>query len=135
MALGRQRTLPFTHTTVKSCCRASSLRQLNGEPAPWRVAEKPSQVIINSLNQLRRRNSPSVAERRPTRFCNAMTSRTKPSSMRARSSLPWGPRLPSAVSGPRRRTLASLSPAGRSRLPTWSARNGGVVLAGISSPA
>ena len=67
-ALGRQRTLPLTHTTVKSCRWFSSLRQLKGDAAPWRVAEKPSQVIISSLNQLRRRNSPSVAERKPTRF-------------------------------------------------------------------
>src|SRR3954451_9225902 len=62
-----------------------------------------------------RRNSPSVAVRRPASRCSAMPSRI-PSSSIARSS-----------SGARPCSRASSRLGGRSRLPTWSARNGGVV--------
>src|SRR5919112_5656264 len=73
-----------------------------------------------------RRNSPSVAVRRPTSSCSLTTSRIASSSTARSSSSPiW----PSAC-----RERASSSRCGRSRLPTWSARNGGVSLMLIRSP-
>src|SRR4028119_356487 len=66
-----------------------------------------------------RRNSPSVADWRPTSSCIPTTSRIAPSSA-ARSS--------SAVARPAAKSSRALrSSGGRSRLPTWSARKGGVV--------
>src|SRR4051794_1235816 len=64
-----------------------------------------------------RRNSPSVADWRPTSSC-IRTSSAMASSSTARNSS--GPRRPAANS-----SRASSSFRGRRRLPTWSARNGG----------
>ena len=73
-----------------------------------------------------RRNSPSVAERRPTSSCSRTTSRIASSSMPRSSSASISPggeaaRAPRSSSG------------GRSRLPTWSARNGGASRGAIRS--
>ena len=64
-----------------------------------------------------RRNSPSVAAFRPTSACMATTWRIASSSTVRSSS---ADSLPFAWS-----SRAVSSAAGRSRLPTWSARNGG----------
>src|SRR3954462_7687572 len=70
-----------------------------------------------------RRNSPSVAVRSPASRWSATTSRMAASSTSRRpgssSSRAWC------------RARASRSSGGRSRLPTWSARNGGSVLAAM----
>src|SRR5690242_5915669 len=65
-----------------------------------------------------RRNSPSVADFSPTSRCIATTSRIASSSAAFR---PSSSRSPLACCA-----RASSSFCGRSRLPTWSARNGGV---------
>src|SRR6476660_1806952 len=66
-----------------------------------------------------RRNSPSVALRRPMSRWTATTSRMASSSMSRR---------PSGLSCPAARSARAWSRCGgRRRLPTWSARNGGVV--------
>src|SRR5919108_5970069 len=67
-----------------------------------------------------RRNSPSVADCNPTSSCFRTISRMA-SSSRARSSS--ASMRPAAAS-----SRACRSCEGRSRLPTWSARNGGIVL-------
>ena len=70
-----------------------------------------------------RRNSPSVAVCRPTSSCIATTSRMASSSaaFSASSSI-----VPAAWS-----SRAFSSDSGRSRLPTWSALNGGLSLCAI----
>src|SRR5262249_29339880 len=66
-----------------------------------------------------RRNSPSVASPRPSSSCFLMTVSISPSSTALSSA---------AVLAPFSRLVrASLSAAGRRKLPTWSARNGGLV--------
>src|SRR6478609_3631702 len=71
-----------------------------------------------------RRNSPSVAVRIPASRCRATTSRIALSS---------ASRNPASSRSPDRcRARASSSAGGRSRLPTWSARNGGSVRAAMS---
>src|SRR5438034_541358 len=74
---------------------------------------------MKSMCQEARRNSPSVADCRPSSSCILTTSRIARSSTK-RSSTPEI--LPRANS-----SRARNSSGGRSRLPTWSARNGGVV--------
>src|SRR3954454_13664310 len=79
---------------------------------------------MKSMCQVARRNSPSVAERRPTSSWSETTSRIASSSIALSSSAPI-------------RSLAKSSRAlsragGRSRLPTWSARYGGVSRAAIA---
>src|SRR4051794_23247900 len=66
-----------------------------------------------------RRNSPSVIERRPVASWRRMTSTIASSSIARRSS---GEMRPLALS-----SRACSTSGGRSRLPTWSARKGGVV--------
>ena len=76
---------------------------------------------MKSMCQDSRRNSPSVTDCRPTASWRRMTSRIAASSI-ARSS--------SSSIGPGGAVLAGLSTSGgRSRLPTWSARKGGLVRA------
>ena len=83
------------------------------------VRSMPPILWMKSMCHAVRRNSPSVAACNPTRSCMATTSRI-------------------ALSSAARSTVMSISPAscaarvassagGRSRLPTWSARNGGSV--------
>src|SRR6266508_3422579 len=74
---------------------------------------------MKSMCQEARRNSPSVADCRPTSRCIATTSRIASSSTPRSSSLGMRPAAWSSRAWSSRR--------GRSRLPTWSARNGGVV--------
>ena len=66
-----------------------------------------------------RRNSPSVAARRPMSSCSATTSRIASSSTARRRAASIRPAAKS--------WRACTSARGRSRLPTWSARNGGSV--------
>ena len=66
-----------------------------------------------------RRNSPSVAACSPTRSCMATTSRIAASSAARSAATSISPAACAARAASRR--------AGRSRLPTWSARNGGSV--------
>jgi len=75
---------------------------------------------MKSMCQEVRRNSPSVADCRPMSSCVRTTSRIASSST-ARSA--------SAVIAPAARSWRAWSSfRGRSRLPTWSARNGGRLL-------
>src|SRR4051794_8797102 len=68
-----------------------------------------------------RRSSPSVTVRRPASRCSAMTSRIASSSAARRTAASMSPALKAA--------RARRSASGRRRLPTWSARKGGVVRA------
>ena len=68
-----------------------------------------------------RRNSPSVAACRPTRSCIATAARIASSSA-ARSAV-------TSISPDACAARAASRAGGRSRLPTWSARNGGTALA------
>src|SRR5918992_2606930 len=73
---------------------------------------------MKSMCQDARRNSPSVADWSPTSLCIQTTSRIASSSTaRSRSADSCPAAKPSR---------ASRSSGGRSRLPTWSARNGGL---------
>ena len=76
---------------------------------------------MKSMCQDSRRNSPSVIDWRPTASWRRMTSRIAASSISfsAASSM-----VPAA-----RSSRASRTSGGRSRLPTWSARKGGLVRA------
>src|SRR3954470_12000491 len=74
---------------------------------------------MKSMCQEARRNSPSVADLRPTCSCLATTSRIASSSIPRSSSASIAPVLKSS--------RAFRSCGGRSRLPTWSARYGGLV--------
>src|SRR3954447_19427428 len=82
---------------------------------------------MKSMCQEARRNSPSVAERSPAASCLATTSRIASSSMPRSSDASMRPSLKSS--------RACRSCGGRSRLPTWSARNGGGGGAGLSGGA
>src|SRR5580698_6797244 len=78
---------------------------------------------MKSMCQDARRNSPSVADCRPTSSCIWIAAGITSSSTAVRSAaLIW----PAAKS-----SRAISSRWGRSRLPTWSARNGGLVLRGM----
>src|SRR4051794_27676524 len=81
---------------------------------------------MKSMCQDARRNSPSVAVRRPTSCCIRTASRIASSSTARSSSSSSAP----SACFPR----ASSSRCGRSRLPTWSARNGGVSRKLMASP-
>src|SRR5919202_3401110 len=74
---------------------------------------------MKSMCQDARRNSPSVADWSPTSSCLATISRIASSSTPRSSAASIRPASKSA--------RASSSRRGRSRLPTWSARNGGFV--------
>src|SRR6266487_874504 len=81
---------------------------------------------MKSMCHQSRRNSPSVTSCMPTDSCFATASRMC-LSCRARSA--------SALISPRfALTRASCSSAGRKRLPTWSARKGGVVRCAMVTP-
>src|SRR3954467_14643559 len=79
---------------------------------------------MKSMCHEARRNSPSVAERSPTSSCLRTTSRMASSSTPRSSSASMSPALKSS--------RACNSCGGRSRLPTWSARNGGRVRAAMA---
>src|SRR4029077_1775841 len=79
----------------------------------------PSRPRKKSKCHHERRNSPSVAHCRPMSSCFLMPAAISRSSMALRVS--------AVISPFWRLARASLSAAGRSRLPTWSARNGGEV--------
>ena len=81
---------------------------------------------MKSVCHSARRNSPSVAERSPAASCIATASRIASSSAR----VSWSAVMVPAAWSARARSSAG----GRSRLPTWSARNGGVVR-GAMAPA
>ena len=83
----------------------------------WRSA--PSSPHRKSRCHHERRNSPSVIDLRPTSSCFAMTFSISRSSTALSASAPISPRW--------RCSRACLTGAERSRLPTWSARNGGLV--------
>src|SRR5713226_7440427 len=123
IGLSRQRIGALIHSRENACSAPPWFLQVISV-VPERSAERP-QFITSSSHQLRRRNSPSVTARSPTRSCIAITSRMHASSTARNSASLWGPRFWSAVCGPSSRSRASLSFCGRSRLPTWSARNGG----------
>src|SRR5579859_4432954 len=75
---------------------------------------------MKSMCQDARRNSPSVADCRPTSSCIAIAPGITSSSTARRSA---------AVIVPAAKSSRAISSRwGRSRLPTWSARNGGLVL-------
>src|ERR1700682_5628552 len=76
----------------------------------------PSKPCRKSMCHQSRRNSPSVIDCRPTSSCSLTTSRMCRSSACFSASADISPVL--------RFARASCSALGRSRLPTWSARNG-----------
>src|SRR3954463_3740753 len=81
---------------------------------------------MKSMCQVARRNSPSVTDRNPTSSCMRTASSIAASSAALR---PSSSSLPAACA-----SRASCSSGGRSRLPTWSARNGGLVRSDIEPP-
>ena len=81
---------------------------------------------MKSMCQEARRNSPSVTDCSPASSCMRTTSRIASSSACAR---PASSSRPAACA-----SRASSSSGGRSRLPTWSARNGGRVRSDMHSP-
>src|SRR3954468_9412116 len=81
---------------------------------------------MKSMCQVARRNSPSVTDWSPTSSCMRTTSSIAASSAAFR---PSSSSLPAACA-----SRASCSSGGRSRLPTWSARNGGLVRSDIETP-
>src|SRR5215207_9924935 len=82
-------------------------------------SEMPPSWRMKSMCHEWRRNSPSVASLRPTSRCSAIAPRIASSSAARSASASIVPALKSA--------RACVSAAGRRRLPTWSARNGGRV--------
>src|SRR5256885_16526665 len=90
---------------------------------PWNVANRltvrstPSKPWMKSMCHHSRRNSPSVTACRPTSSCSLTTLRMCWSSALRSSSAEISPFF--------RFARTSCSSRGRSRLPTWSARNGG----------
>src|SRR5262245_96337 len=89
---------------------------------PWSDSNSstPSSMLKKSKCHQERRNSPSVASCRPMSSCCLMIFSISRSSTALSSA---------AVIAPfSRLARASLSAAGRRKLPTWSARNGGLVL-------
>src|SRR3989442_9560977 len=125
--LGRQAILPVTLNSENPWVMPDSSRHLSFAE-PVRSASKPFQPMMSSSHQLRRRNSPSVHALSPTRSCMAMTSRMHSSSTARSSALSCGPMALVGVCGPRNCSRARFSLSGRSRLPTWSARNGGFII-------
>src|SRR3954453_1898546 len=83
----------------------------------WRSA--PSSPQRKSRCHQERRNSPSVTACRPTSSCFLMTRSISRSSTALRSA--------ALISPLARFSRACFNDAGRRRLPTWSARNGGLV--------
>src|SRR3954447_8096427 len=81
---------------------------------------------MKSMCQVARRNSPSVTDWSPTSSCMRTTSSIAASSAAFK---PSSSSLPPACA-----SRASCSSGGRSRLPTWSARNGGLVRSDIETP-
>src|SRR3954464_5201815 len=83
------------------------------------VRSTPSKPWMKSMCHQSRRNSPSVIACRPSDSCSLTTSRM---------SLSWMLLSSASESSPRRfLARASCRSWGRSRLPTWSARNGGFI--------
>src|SRR6267378_4072620 len=91
------------------------------------VMPTPSSRAMKSRCQKSRRYSPSVTTRRPSASCFATAARMYRPSTSLSSA---------AVRAPAFALLrASRSSGGRSRLPTWSARNGGVVTISVEDHA
>src|SRR5215213_2022998 len=96
-------------------------------PSPWNlsaycpcVAVMPSKPVRKSTCQKPRRNSPSVTDCRPAASCSATAFLMEVFSTSVNDCREILPALKSA--------RACLSSGGRNRLPTWSARNGGLLL-------
>src|SRR5262245_22260816 len=86
----------------------------------------PVSLARKSKCHQERRNSPSVASFRPTEACRCTTFSISRSSALRRSS--------GVISPFSSLARASLMRGGRNRLPTSSARNGGLVLCMVSTP-
>ncbi len=91
----------------------------NAMPVSITCFSTPSRPQRKSRCHQERRNSPSVTAWRPTSSCFLMTRSISRSSTAVNSA--------AVISPLARFSRATLSAAGRSRLPTWSARNGGLV--------
>src|SRR5665213_3364666 len=99
-----------------------SLRVVTAANAmPWSITcfSMPSRPQRKSRCHQERRNSPSVTDCRPTSSCFLMTRSISRSSISLSA--------PALISPLMRCSRAFFSAAGRNRLPTWSARNGGLV--------
>src|ERR1700730_4620349 len=88
---------------------------------PWSMTWRstPSRPQRKSRCHHERRNSPSVTERSPASSCFLITRSISRSSIVARSAADISPFA--------RFSRASFNALGRNRLPTWSARNGGLL--------
>src|SRR5882672_551985 len=99
---------------------------IGGMSSAWKfipvagLSVTPSSCFTKSRCQKSRRYSPSVMPRRPIASCFATASRMHSSSTAFSQSAGSFP--------PLARARAATSPGGRSRLPTWSARKGGLAL-------
>ena len=115
-ATGRERRTLALTTIIDfvSDCAPPSPWNLSAY-CPW-VATMPSKPVRKSTCQKARRNSPSVTDWRPAASCIATAPRIALSS----TSLSCEALMRFALYASR----ASLSSAGRKRLPTWSARKG-----------
>src|SRR5258708_35215866 len=91
------------------------------------VMPTPSSRAMKSRCQKSRRYSPSVTTRRPSDSCVATAARMHRSSTALSCAAVMAPALALL--------RASRSSGGRSRLPTWSARNGGVVTISVEDHA
>src|SRR5437763_5196240 len=107
-----QRTLPVTVAIGGTSSAANTM-------PTGAVMPTPSSCAMKSRCQKSRRYSPSVTTRRPSDSCFATAARMTRSS----ASLSCAAVMVRELALVR----ASRSSGGRSRLPTWSARNGGVV--------
>src|SRR5256884_8588639 len=100
-----------------------SLKSGGCSSVPWNVANlltvrsTPSKPWMKSMCHQSRRNSPSVTACRPTSSCSLTASLMHSSSTARSAARSISPSLCLA--------RAAWSACGRSRLPTWSARNGG----------
>src|SRR6516164_4801924 len=101
---------------------ADQLRAVEDKAIADVVAMQQNVGLQTATDGEARRNSPSVAVCRPTFCCMATTSAMALSS----TALSWSAAIRPAAKSSR----AASTDAGRSRLPTWSARKGGVVRMG-----
>src|SRR5688500_17916908 len=96
--------------------------------SPSRCSSMPSKPAMKSMCHQSRRNSPSVTEGRPRSSCSFTTSRMWRSSASFNFSR--------EISFFRTCSRSSCNAAGRSRLPTWSARKGpGMLRSHFGAPA
>ena len=108
---------------VDAHARRSRRRADEADPESAWCSATPSRPQRKSRCHHERRNSPSVMPCKPNSCCFSMRRSISRSSTASR------PAASSAPSACRRR--ASRSGAGRNKLPTWSARNGGVAFFAI----